>query len=319
MKPWGDLTEAGQMRRLRPLARSAFGRYPLDIRRLRLVGGFENVVFRVDGSDGSFAVRVDLHQSHADTDVDIEVAWLEALARDTDLDVSRVIRSVAGEPYVYEEAAGVPGARRCTVFGWMPGAPIAERMTPARYFNLGVLAARLQAHGAGFRPPATPMKWNRIFYWAEDIVVYDRFAQGTKQRAIFDAAAELVESAFDRLPAEGAQIVHGDLHPWNVHGVRDRVYALDFEDVMWAHPVQDVAISLYYEQDHPAYGDLREAFVEGFSSVALWPERYDGEIAHFETARRLMFVNYVLRTGFADDAWVARAMENVERFVASHG
>ncbi len=46
---------------------------------------------------------------------------------------------------------------------------------------------------------------------------------------------------------EGPAIVtHGDLHQWNVkirHGV---LSPFDFEDLLWAAPILDVATSLYY-------------------------------------------------------------------------
>ena len=101
------------------------------------------------------------------------------------------------------------------------------------------------------------------------------------------------ERAFARLDPETAHLIHGDLHPGNVHTYRSRLIALDFEDVMWGHRVQDVAITLFYERDHPGYADFRAAFEEGYRSAAAWPAAYDGELEHFMAARTVMFINYV--------------------------
>jgi len=82
MRDWETLTETGQIRRLRALAAGALSEFPIKPIGLRLVGGFTNVIFRVDTDDGPYALRIDLHQDHSDEHVDIELAWLEALARD---------------------------------------------------------------------------------------------------------------------------------------------------------------------------------------------------------------------------------------------
>ncbi|RLE16265.1 MAG: hypothetical protein DRJ28_02095 [Actinobacteria bacterium] len=107
---WGNLTEAGQIRRLRSLAVEALKEYPIDALRLRLVDGFTNVIFRVDTGEGPFALRVDLHQEHSDTDVDIEFDWLASLARDSDVDVVRSVPASDGRGYVHAAGSGVPGS-----------------------------------------------------------------------------------------------------------------------------------------------------------------------------------------------------------------
>jgi hypothetical protein len=57
--------------------------------RFRLVGGFTNVIFRVDTADGRYALRIDLHQDHTDDGVDVEPAWLKALAPSVSSTTSR--------------------------------------------------------------------------------------------------------------------------------------------------------------------------------------------------------------------------------------
>ena len=50
MKPYRNLTERGQARRLRPLAWNALQQYDLDVARLRLVTNDMNGIFRLDTS-----------------------------------------------------------------------------------------------------------------------------------------------------------------------------------------------------------------------------------------------------------------------------
>jgi len=299
MRSWDTLTEAGQIRRLRSLAISALAEFPIEPIRLRLVGGFTNVIFRVDTADGPYALRIDLHQDHTDEHVDIELAWLDALSHDTNLDVVRSVPARDGRRYVHASGPGVPGERRCALFEWVPGRILGANPTEAGYRQLGELSAGLHVHGAGFAPPHPPMAWDRVFYWAEDVdpvVIFDpemahHFTGG--RREILDRSIEVVEGAFARLDAAEGQVIHGDLHPDNVHTYRNRLIVFDFEDVTWGHRVQDVAITLFYERNRPDYSDLRAAFEEGYRSVAPWPATYDGELEHFMAARTISFVNYV--------------------------
>jgi Ser/Thr protein kinase RdoA (MazF antagonist) len=299
MKAWAELTESGQLRRLRPLAMAALQRYDIEPHRLRLIGGFTNAIFRVDTATERFALRVDYHQDHSDADVDNELTWLSAIAEDTDLGVCRLVRAADGSQYVYATATGVPTPRRCVLFHWVPGRPLADNPTEEGYFQLGQLSAGLHTHGRSFKPPHEPLTWDRIFYWPEEVdpvVIYEpRLSQylDSKRRRILDSTIAALEPAFARLDPIERQTIHGDLHPWNVHRYRKRLVALDFEDVTWGHPVQDIAITLFYERDHAAYEDLRAAFGDGYRSVRQWPVSYEGELEHFMAARSVMFVNYV--------------------------
>ncbi len=325
MKPWESLTEAGQIRRLRPLAMAALREFPIEPRKLRLVGGFTNVIFRVDTDEGPYALRIDLHQDHSDSDVDIELAWLTAIAAETDLDVCRFVPARDGRRFVYTRSPDVPGVRRCVLFRWVPGRPLDDNLTETGYRRLGRLAAGLHLHGAHFSPPHAPMAWDKVFYWPVDVdpvVVHKpEIAHyfGNGRREILDRAIAVTGHAFDRLPPGEAQTIHGDLHPWNVHAYRSRLIAFDFEDVTWGHRVQDIAITLFYERTHPAYADLRRAFEEGYRTVASWPVTYDGELEHFMAARTVMFVNYVANLRDDPSEFYETAFPRLERFLATRG
>jgi Ser/Thr protein kinase RdoA (MazF antagonist) len=322
VKAWDLLTESGQMRRLRRLAERALEAFPIEPVRLRLVGGFTNVIYRVDTAAGPYAIRVDLHQDHSDADVDNELAWLEAIAADTTLEAAKPVLARDGSRYVYAAADGVPGPRRCVLFEWIPGGPLADRLSEDGYHALGRLSAGLHLHGAGFVPPHRPLTWDRVFYWPEEVdpvVVFKPEMQqylGQGRRQILDQAIEVVERAFARLPAGEAQVTHGDLHPWNVHTYRNRLIAFDFEDVTWGHRVQDVATTLMYERSHEAYPDLRAAFEEGYRAVAEWPVQYAGELEHFMAARSLMFVNYVANLRDDPSDYYEVVFPRLRRFLA---
>ena len=324
MKSWDALTERGRLRRLRQVADDALCRYALRADRLRLVGGFTNAVFRVDAGAARFALRVDAMQDHSDAEVDAEVAWLDALAQDG-LPTARVVKAASGAPYVFASAPGVPGPRRCVLFAWIPGRPLGRGATPAQYRALGKLSAELHLHARGHPGVGRPMPWDRVFYYPESVdpvVIHDasmahHFTGG--RRAVLDAALARVTKAFARRRSQELQLVHGDLHPWNVHTFRGALTALDFEDVMWAHPVQDVAITLSYLRERPDYAALRDSFEAGYRDVARWPETYPGELDCFIAARQLMFVNFVANVRADPSAFYATTFPQLERFLEAWG
>lgn len=321
MKPWSELSERGRLMRLRPLAKAALQDYSVDVEKLTLIGGFINALFRVDTADGPLALRVGLIQEHSEADTDVELAWLEAIASESEINVGRPIRTRTGELYAYASAPGVPDPRRCTLFTWVPGGPIADRTTPAVFEAYGRLSAQLHLHGATYRPVTQPMRWDRVFYFPESVdpVVYhqhgDRFPPG---------GLEVVQRAIDVVTpflagVSNPQIVHGDLHIWNVHARRNQVWALDFEDVLWGSRTQDLAISLYYLQDRPDTDELTANFRRGYRQVSPWPASEE-ELAAFMAARRLMFVNLVFNVGLDGlDEFLAHSVVRLQAFLDASG
>jgi Ser/Thr protein kinase RdoA (MazF antagonist) len=321
MKDWESLTERGQIMRLRSLAEAALGNYSVVARRLRLVGGFTNVIFRVDTDDGRYALRVDLHQDHSDEDVEIELAWLRSLAETSDLDVVRVVPATDGRLYVHATGTGIPGTRRCVLFQWVPGKCLGNAPTVAGYHRLGQMSAGLHLQAEHFTPPYQPLTWDKVFYWPEEVdpvVVFDperaHYLAGGR-RDVLDRSIAQVESAFTKLDSTEAQVIHGDLHPDNVHVYRNRVIGFDFEDVTWGHRVQDIAITLFYERSHPDYDNLKAAFEAGYRSLATWPVNYEGELEHFMAARTIMFINYVANLHDDPSDYYEIAFPRLERFL----
>ena len=324
MKTWDQLTERGRLRRAKGVAVAALERYPVEVLGLRLIGGFTNALYRVDTPDGPLAMRVDLMQEHSDADADIELGWLEALASDRVVNVSAPIRTSDGELYTHATAPGVPGSRRCTLLTWVPGRALADRVEPRHFEAYGTMSALLHRHGARHQPPHRPMAWDRVFYYPEavDPVVWNRPENAALLPAggvaVVDEAIEIIQSTFDAIPDSDRQVVHGDLHLWNVHVRRNELWALDFEDIMWATPGQDIAITLYYVDEGAERQGLIEAFRRGYEAVAPWPT-HELELDVFMAARRTMFVNFVFNIDLPDrEAFLERSIPKLAAFVARH-
>jgi Ser/Thr protein kinase RdoA (MazF antagonist) len=313
LKRFDELTERGQARRLRPLAFAALDRYGLDVRRVSLLANDLNAVFRVDTAEGNkYALRISTPGGcHGLEEIRSELAWLTELERDPRIGVPRPIPADDGTLVRTVEAEGVPGARHCVVFGWVPGVDMAERLTPENASRLGRLTALLHGHAEFFSPPEgfRVRTLDKVFPYADaDFPLVERIALfeepsrrllTRRTRKVYVRAVRCVQHALEELLArqERMRIVHNDLHPWNVKVCRGELYAMDFEELMWGYPVQDIATTLYYLWLQPTYPALREGYERGYRRLNPWPERYPGEIDAFMADRALILVNYVLASG----------------------
>lgn len=319
MKPYHRLTERGQARRLRALAFNALGQYGLSVTRLSLVTNDLNGIFRLDVQGGQkYILRVTLPEGgHTRDHVAAEMDWLAALARDTNFSVPQPIPACDGSFVVEASALGVPQPRLCTVFTWVPGTNLARHMTPLNLSRLGELMAGLHAHALTYQPPAglSLLRFDHAFPFPEPVVLFDEPYAALfppRRRGTYQRAIAWVESVIDRLKASGEpmRIIHGDLHQWNVRCFRGVLSPIDFEDLMWGWPVQDIATTLYYIFDSPDYLVLRDAFQTGYTRHSPWPERYPGETDAFIAERCVELANFILND--PNPNWKTQAAEFVE-------
>lgn len=320
MRPFSELTERGKIRRLHGVARAALAFYGLSEASIRCIARETNTTFRVDTPDGRrLALRIQSDPDDTEVDTATEVAWLRFLEHSA-VDAVRVVPALDGADLVSVEVPGVPGTRTCVLFSWVPGRPVGDDASPEDYHRLGLLAAGLHDHGERWQmPPGLhPLVWDRVFYYpTEPVVLYEeRFRHHlTPERTrVVRAVEEIAAAELSRLHRERPVIVlHGDLHPWNVHTHRGRLTVFDFEDLMLGAAVQDIAITLFYGRDGGAYPEVRAAFQEGYSSVREWPVEFDGQLEILMAARTVSFINYVLRMDLDPDDHIPRMTERIRR------
>ena len=323
MQDFHTLSERGRARRLRKVVSAALENFPLEFVRLRLITNSQNGVFRLDARDGSkYVMRVFLPQTHALEGIHLETAWLEALQHDTDLLLPSPIPTRSGEFFCQVCAPGVPEARYCVLFSWVPGRTLDESLNLENMQRFGALAARLHQHAVTFQPPAElkiRYRYDRVFPFDEPVLLFEpEYAHllPPLRLEIFRHAFDRVQQAIERLKASGEplRLLHGDLHRWNVKVFRSRLGVLDFEDMMLGWPVQDIGTTLLYfygDEDYPAN---RAAFQKGYRTIASWPEAAEGEVDTFIAGRNLVLANTVLQESIPEWKEMApRYFARVER------
>ncbi len=273
------------------------------MRDLRLLGAFTNTLFRVRALDGrSYVLRICAPGWRDEEDLRAELAWLSALQSEPDIPAPVPLPARGGAGYVLATAPGLQPLR-CALFSWLPGVPLARRLSPQNLYKMGELFARLHRFSAAFTPPPgfTHRRMDSPFSRGEQALLFSDACQDALiplTRDLLARTAARVQAAFARRYADsaGLRVIHNDLWHGNILVHRGRLYPLDFEDTLWGYPVQDLAMALHdLMNDVPAddFEPLQAALRRGYESLQPWPEAYPGEVDAFRAGRVLWVANYV--------------------------
>ena len=295
---------------LRRLARAALDQHGVAVGRLRWMGEHSNHLFRCDTTTGDrLVVRVCLPDGRSDAELDSELAWLDALARDTDLCVP------AGRFSTRAATPDLPAGGRCIAFAWVQGRHCEQRPSRRLVADLGRVLATLHAHARRFRPPAgftrptldlLSLTWTDTWHAAQ-----------LPQRRIDPATRRLLGDVADRVRAALAQLgtdpsvhglVHADLHLGNVLDHHGQARPLDFDDAAWGHYAMDLAITVDSVPE-----PLQPVLLGGYQAVRPLPDGYQEHAAALLAGRRLFLATFLLASGLP----AAAHLDPLQAFAAS--
>jgi Ser/Thr protein kinase RdoA (MazF antagonist) len=276
------------------LARAALDEQRITVRRLRWMGRHSNHLFRADTAGGErLVVRVCLPGGRTDAELDAELAWLAALARDTGLTVpaARFSARVA--------TAGVPAGARCIGFSWVKGRPCRRPPSGRLVADLGQVIGTLHAHAAGFRPPpgfTRPALDIAHLTWAGTWHAAQLTCRpiDPQVRLLLRGAADRtgqVLAGLGRDPA-GYGLVHADLDLDNVLDHYGQARVIDFDDTSWGHYALDLAIAVDGVPD-----TLRPALLASYQTVRTLPPGYLEHEPALLAGRRLFLAIWHLANG----------------------
>ena len=276
---------------LRRLARAALEQQGVAVGRLRWMGEHSNHLVRCDTTTGDrLLVRVCLPEGRSDAELDSELVWLQALARDTDLTVPTVRFSTR------VTTPDLPAGGRCIAFAWLQGRHCEQRPSRRLVADLGRVLATLHAHARRFRPPAgfaRPTLDIGRLTWAGTLeaALLGRRRIDPATRQLLVEVAVRVEEALARLGTspEVHGLVHADLHLGNVLDHHGQARPLDFDDAAWGHYAMDLTITIdsVPEALHPV-------LLGGYQAVRPLPDGYQEHEAALLAGRRLFLATFLL-------------------------
>ena len=312
--PFADLSARSQQARLRPAVLEVLRHWPIDVARVRLLTHGYNTTYRIDTATGErFALRLDVNHRKPVEELRAEMAWLGALATDTDLVLPVPQRTVEGDHTASVFVPAVGATLEAAMFSWLPGADLSHRATPTMVRELGRVMAALHTHAEGWSLPPGASLPSADRYWepGHPLFVSGHHELTAERVDVFQAVAARVGEVHALLAAMAEPIVlHADLHLANAKWHRGRLAVFDFDDALTGVRAHDLAISTYYLRPRT---ELLEALFEGYAAARPLPELGDDQLEVLLAARNLLLVHELTDTDSGDfRALLPQFMRNSE-------
>ncbi len=222
------------------LARNALSEFGLPPGvQMELVNYSENITYRVDDTHTGerFALRVHRPEYHTLQNIESELTWMAALARQGKVSTPMPVPAPDGTLVQGAGAPGVPHDRYCVLFRWIDGEfPDEDRLTES-FGPLGEITARLHAHAQGWKPPAgfKRQTWDLDFMFGEYPIWgtwQDGMGLSGNDRKLLDRLVARLRQRLDQFgrSPERFGLIHADLRLANLLVEDGETKVIDFDD-----------------------------------------------------------------------------------------
>jgi Ser/Thr protein kinase RdoA (MazF antagonist) len=278
------------------IAKQTLELYPLVIKEVTLINNEYNATFKVVAEDEThYALRVNVNSPRSISNLKAEIAWVNFLSDYARVKVPRPISNTKGEYFTTIANPLGSSEFKCVLYSWLEGEELGDEPTLEQIRSLGVAMATLHLSSKDFKLPAGAElpSFKDPMWETEDFLLSAKSVLEPKTQTLIAKALTVIKSEIDSLYRDHqAQIIHADLHGWNVMWHDGELAVFDFDDCGIGLPIQDLAVAIYYldtpEQD--------AALKEGYASVAPLPEYSESQMQMFMIQRRIILLNYLYET-----------------------
>lgn len=255
-----------------------------------------NATFSVVTEAGEkFALRININSTRTYENMLAEVEWVRFLGRVSGVNLPRPIANNSDNYISTVFHAESDQELRAVLYTWLEGEELGDEATPSQIFKVGALMAGLHQSSKDFKltEPAKLPVFDHWLWGTEDFLLSAKSIVPSYERKLIQEAVSFIELHTAALFAETqVQIIHGDLHGWNLMWHEDVVSVFDFDDCGFGIPQQDLAVAMYY-LDTP---EQEEALIQGYTSVGPLPKYTGQQMAALLIQRRLVLLNYLYET-----------------------
>ena len=314
MKAFFNLSQRGQIIRLRKLANAALQRYDIGETSLRFLSNTDNTVFRVD-QDIEQSQRIEnttasrrfiLRIARSEKDlreetIKAELLWLSVLRTQANLVVPEPVPAADGTFVQKVSVAGVPQSRYCVLFHWIHGRfRNHDLLTFKELERVGSFIARVHRHAETFTLSDNfdrPRLDKEILLGERYVLrpgVGDRLFSH-RDLSVFDAAIRELCSQMEQIgkSSEVFGMIHGDCQPANFLFHGQNVHFIDFSDCGLGYYLYDCVPTLSYLRHRPDFQTRWNAFFNGYQKVRALPVDYKAQFETFTALRTFFLVNWV--------------------------
>lgn len=261
----------------------------------------ENATFRArDGASGRDVIfRVHRPGYHTRAEIESELAWIEALAQDRIVATLAVVPLADGSLIADIDDGG--DTRHVVAFGLLPGRePAEDDDLPRWYRELGAVNARLHRHAREWRRPDGFVRklWD-FDAMLGDVQLWGDWRAGlgldAKGREILERCAVELRRRLDAY-GKGEDrfgLVHADMRLANLLVDGDTLHVIDFDDCGFSWYLYDFAAAISFSEQEPWVPQVRQAWIDGYRSVAPLADADCAMIPVFVMLRRMLLTAWI--------------------------
>lgn len=296
MAQFSALNTEQQIESLTELAIQALEQFGIVSPELENINHEYNSTFAVTDAQGTkTALRISVNSGRTPENIAAEMFFIGHLSKKQGIIVAKPIANLAGEfvTSIWHE----PSQRNlhCVLFTWLEGEELGDEPTVEQVYELGALMARMHDATVEVQLPSTAQLpiLNDFMWSVEDFLLASKSELSQEEKKQITNAKIKVESVIAELyAATDAQLIHADLHGWNVMWNAGKIAVFDFDDSGIGLAVQDLATTIYYldteEQD--------AALKAGYASVRPLPSFTEYQMKALLLQRRIHLLNYLYET-----------------------
>lgn len=281
----------------------------------------------VDSASKEYALKIYDDASSNIADNEIEQLILEKIKTKGSILIAETIPNKAGETFTLLPDKATKTLHRIVLSKWIKGVDFKKQESKVNFIQLGKVLAELHTITKDFSLPKKldTKKWNQVFYFRAEKAVYhsSKYQQlvSSEFKELMDIAIPLLNQRLqDNYVPETAQLLHGDINPWNVKVVNEQLALLDFEDATLGHPIHEIAILLFYYKDHPdfTYQQVKSWVLEGYRSIKFLNSAAENTIQLLMMARNVNFLNYVLTLEEDRQEFIKKGLAELKLFLDTY-
>ncbi len=289
--------------RLNDLANEALRLWELPSdAKARLINLSENATYLVTGG-AKFKAILRLHREDYNSRraIESELAWMDALRRDADVETPRYYLGRNGVALQSHGTKELPRERFLVLFHFIEGqAPEVNGDMMRLFEGLGAMAAKCHVHAVSWERPASFERRN----WDLNAVFGANAPWGDWRDApeVTPKVCEVLEGVEEAVRArlcsygkapDRFNLIHADMRLANLLVNETRTGLIDFDDCGFGWLMYDFASANSFIEDDPRVPDLRSAWVNGYRTIRSLADEDEAEIGTFIMLRRMALLSWI--------------------------
>lgn len=293
---FSDLSTEEQIQSLIKPAKQVLAQYGITDFEMENINHEYNSTFSVATASGErFALRVNVNSSRTEQNIAAEMTFVNMLAQSGTFQVAVPIRNLAGDFVSKAIHDATEKELLCVLFSWLEGEDVGDEPSTEVVYDMGVLMARLHAATEGHvLPDGQDLPVLDDFMWhVEDFLLGPKSTLNADEQSKISSGRQAIEGELAALFGEGQmQLIHADLHGWNLKLHDGQLSVFDFDDSGIGLPIQDLSTAIYYLDTDEQIAAMKA----GYQSVRTLPKCSENQMKALLLQRRIHLLNYLYET-----------------------